>query len=127
MGFEAQLTREIGPRPEWLTQGTWNIAIAGQTGVGKSSVINRLRGLDDMHPESAEVNATGDTTHSPKPYRGQGPFEGVLQCLSLDVGSEPASVVVWPQLPQGTVRPSWQNARMSTLCILDPRPDGIEG
>lgn len=75
---KAQLTQERGPRPEWLPELWWNIGVAGQTGAGKSTIINRFRRLGDRDVGAARVGATDDTTKEPARYPGQGPFEGAL-------------------------------------------------
>ncbi|KAL5005025.1 hypothetical protein ScPMuIL_018481 [Solemya velum] len=45
-----------------------NIGIMGECATGKSTFINRIRGLNDWDQGAAEVG-TGDVTRSPRPYR----------------------------------------------------------
>ena len=45
----------------------FNLAITGQSGVGKSTLINAIRGLDDYHKEAAQIGIT-ECTHNVKGY-----------------------------------------------------------
>ena len=53
-------------RPEWLAPGI-NWAFCGARGVGKSSMINALRGLGARDPGAARVGIT-ECTFVPTPY-----------------------------------------------------------
>lgn len=75
--LQAQLTQEIGERPQGLPHDKHNIAIVGVTGAGKSTLVNRLRGLKTHDPGAAAEGVT-DTTQSPTPYMGLGDFDGAL-------------------------------------------------
>ena len=54
------------PRPDWLTPGM-NWAVCGSSGVGKSSLINKIRGLRANSPGAAPVGVV-ETTVKPTPY-----------------------------------------------------------
>jgi len=55
------------PSPEWLNSRVLNWGVMGRVGVGKSTLINALRGLHARNPEAAPVGV-GHTTRKPKPY-----------------------------------------------------------
>lgn len=52
------------PRPKWLTQleGTINVGVVGNAGVGKSLLVNRLRGVHPGAPGWAAVGVQETTT-----------------------------------------------------------------
>ncbi|CAD7937332.1 unnamed protein product [Amoebophrya sp. A25] len=54
--------------PEWLSTHRINFAVAGAGGVGKSTLINTLRGLKAKDPLAAQVGAK-ETTMEPMDYR----------------------------------------------------------
>uniref|UniRef100_A0A674I8A9 IRG-type G domain-containing protein n=2 Tax=Terrapene triunguis TaxID=2587831 RepID=A0A674I8A9_9SAUR len=53
---------------ELLKKTELNIAITGESGAGKSSFLNALRGLGDEDKESAETGVV-ETTKEPEPYK----------------------------------------------------------
>uniref|UniRef100_A0A7S4SZ33 IRG-type G domain-containing protein n=1 Tax=Alexandrium monilatum TaxID=311494 RepID=A0A7S4SZ33_9DINO len=57
------------PQPEWLgnVEGTLNVAVVGNSGVGKSLLINRLRRLQRQSRDWAEVGVK-ETTKAPTRY-----------------------------------------------------------
>mmetsp|Transcript_155528 Transcript_155528/g.270553 ORF Transcript_155528/g.270553 Transcript_155528/m.270553 type:complete len:444 (+) Transcript_155528:79-1410(+) len=55
------------PSPEWLSTRVLNWGVMGRVGVGKSTLINSLRGLTARDPEAAPVGI-GHTTRRPQPY-----------------------------------------------------------
>lgn len=57
--------------PEWLSTRRINFAVAGSGGVGKSTMINTLRGLKARDPLAAEVGVK-ETTMEPSEYRFPG-------------------------------------------------------
>lgn len=54
------------PRPSWLTPGI-NWTVCGSAGVGKSSMVNKLRGLTPRDPGAAPVGVK-ETTLEPRRY-----------------------------------------------------------
>lgn len=67
---KAEEARRNYPPPPWLkdVEGTLNVAVVGNSGVGKSLLINRLRCLQRNSPEWADVGVQ-ETTKSAKRYR----------------------------------------------------------
>jgi len=60
--------RQTYPRPEWLTTGGCiNVGVTGNSGVGKSSFINSVRGLRAKDPGAADVSPN-ETTKEPAAY-----------------------------------------------------------
>eukprot|EP01062_Namystynia_karyoxenos_P012574 TRINITY_DN14534_c0_g1_i1.p1 TRINITY_DN14534_c0_g1~~TRINITY_DN14534_c0_g1_i1.p1 ORF type:complete len:357 (+),score=62.40 TRINITY_DN14534_c0_g1_i1:103-1071(+) len=59
------------PRPQWLPEKAMNFAVVGQSGVGKSTLINRLRNIPDSHPYAAAVG-TAETTMNSTRYNVPG-------------------------------------------------------
>jgi len=60
------------PCPEWLaTTGQFNWGVVGESGTGKSTLINTLRGLRSWEKERGAVAAVGvvECTLKPHPYR----------------------------------------------------------
>merc|ERR1719321_241370 len=55
------------PRPPWLPNGV-NVAITGQSGTGKSTLINTLRDVPDDAPNAAKTGV-GETTMDANPYK----------------------------------------------------------
>lgn len=55
------------PRPAWLPAGL-NFAVTGQSGVGKSSMINALRGIEDTPCPPAAPVGVGETTDKASGY-----------------------------------------------------------
>lgn len=55
------------PRPEWLPINNLNYGIAGDSGVGKSSLINNFRNKKPNTPGAAKVGIN-QTTVEPTPY-----------------------------------------------------------
>lgn len=55
------------PSPEWLSTRVLNWGVMGRVGVGKSTLINSLRGLTARDPDAAPVGI-GHTTRRPQPY-----------------------------------------------------------
>ena len=55
------------PQPEWLRPEGFKIAVAGESGSGKSSLVNTLRGLHNNHALAAPTGVT-ETTQNPKSY-----------------------------------------------------------
>eukprot|EP00918_Siedleckia_nematoides_P077706 GHVU01169852.1.p1 GENE.GHVU01169852.1~~GHVU01169852.1.p1 ORF type:complete len:263 (+),score=38.14 GHVU01169852.1:185-973(+) len=67
------------PKPYWLLKdgGVLNWAVCGGSGVGKSSLINGLRGAKHGQPGYAKVGET-ETTQVPSPFRWSGNDKVVL-------------------------------------------------
>ena len=63
-GLHGYLQREID---RWQSEEI-NIGIIGASGVGKSTFINRIRGVTKGHPGFAKVGFKGDTTTDKKAY-----------------------------------------------------------
>ncbi|KAG2463610.1 interferon-inducible GTPase 5-like isoform X2 [Polypterus senegalus] len=59
-GFEAVVSR-IKEKNEALENETLKIAVTGESGVGKSALINAMRGLSDGDPGAAEEGSTEQT------------------------------------------------------------------
>lgn len=68
------------PQPDWLSTKVLNWAIMGRVGVGKSTLINALRGLTARSPEAAPVGV-GHTTRRPKVYS----FTGDVAVLTANM------------------------------------------
>eukprot|EP00930_Biecheleria_cincta_P013174 TRINITY_DN11890_c0_g1_i1.p1 TRINITY_DN11890_c0_g1~~TRINITY_DN11890_c0_g1_i1.p1 ORF type:complete len:669 (-),score=110.68 TRINITY_DN11890_c0_g1_i1:204-2018(-) len=68
------------PSPEWLNTRVLNWAVVGCVGVGKSTLINAMRGLNSRSPGAAPVGV-GHTTRKPKPYS----FTGNLAALTRNM------------------------------------------
>lgn len=65
---ECEADRRRYPRPTWLTtEGCINVAVTGNSGVGKSSFINTVRGLRARDPGAADVSPN-ETTMEPRAY-----------------------------------------------------------
>lgn len=65
---ECEEDRRRYPRPTWLTtEGCINVAVTGNSGVGKSSFINTVRGLRARDPGAADVSPN-ETTMEPCAY-----------------------------------------------------------
>lgn len=58
---------KLFPSPDWLSTRVLNWGVMGRVGVGKSTLINSLRGLQARNADAAPVGI-GHTTRSPKPY-----------------------------------------------------------
>lgn len=58
---------KLFPAPDWMSTRVLNWGVMGRVGVGKSTLINALRGLRARSPEAAPVGI-GHTTRQPKPY-----------------------------------------------------------
>lgn len=58
---------KLFPSPDWLSTRVLNWGVMGRVGVGKSTLINSLRGLHPRSSEAAPVGI-GHTTRKPKPY-----------------------------------------------------------
>lgn len=58
---------KLFPSPDWLSTRVLNWGVMGRVGVGKSTLINALRGLHPRNAEAAPVGI-GHTTRKPKPY-----------------------------------------------------------
>lgn len=58
---------KLFPEPAWLSTRVLNWGVMGRVGVGKSTLINALRGLRPRSPDAAPVGI-GHTTRKPKPY-----------------------------------------------------------
>jgi len=75
------------PKPSFLKEkgdGKINVALAGKSGKGKSTLINTIRGLKPNDPNAAKVGAV-ETTTDPAPYS----FPGSEEILLWDLpGSE---------------------------------------
>jgi len=84
---EASLTLGEYPKPSFLNDkgdGKINVALAGKSGKGKSTLINTIRGLKPNDPNAAKVGAV-ETTTDPAPYS----FPGSEEILLWDLpGSE---------------------------------------
>lgn len=65
-----QAQRGEYPQPSWLTDlpGTLNIAVVGNSGVGKSLLINALRGLKDSKSPGWAPVGVKETTFEPEFY-----------------------------------------------------------
>lgn len=62
------------PCPDWLTTlGCINVAVTGNSGVGKSSFINSVRGLRARDPNAADVSPN-ECSMKPTPYQCPGEF-----------------------------------------------------
>ena len=86
---EVRIKRELEdyPEPSFLKEkgdGKINVALAGKSGKGKSTLINTIRGLKPNDPNAAKVGAV-ETTTDPAPYS----FPGSEDILLWDLpGSE---------------------------------------
>lgn len=58
---------KLFPSPDWLSTRVLNWGVMGRVGVGKSTLINALRGLRPRDTDAAPVGI-GHTTRRPKPY-----------------------------------------------------------
>jgi len=58
---------KLFPAPDWMSTRVLNWGVMGRVGVGKSTLINALRGLRPRSPDAAPVGI-GHTTRQPKPY-----------------------------------------------------------
>lgn len=58
---------KLFPSPDWLSTRVLNWGVMGRVGVGKSTLINALRGLHPRATAAAPVGI-GHTTRKPKPY-----------------------------------------------------------
>jgi len=58
---------KLFPSPDWLSTRVLNWGVMGRVGVGKSTLINALRGLHPRSSDAAPVGI-GHTTRRPKPY-----------------------------------------------------------
>lgn len=65
--LEGSLEAKLYPTPEWLSTRVLNWGVMGRVGVGKSTLINSLRGLHPRSPDAAPVGI-GHTTRRPHPY-----------------------------------------------------------
>lgn len=68
------------PSPPWLSTRVLNWGVMGRVGVGKSSLINAIRGLGPRSPEAAAVGI-GHTTKKPRPYS----FGGKMATLTRNM------------------------------------------
>jgi len=85
----AELDLQAYPVPEFLKAtckgGVVNIAITGNSGVGKSSWINAIRKLSPKSPGAALTGVT-ETTTEPQMYKFPGPA-GIVRRMANVVGS----------------------------------------
>ncbi|XP_067403093.1 interferon-inducible GTPase 5-like [Emydura macquarii macquarii] len=65
LSLAAQVVHESD---EWLKKTELNVAITGESGAGKSSFLNALRGMGDENEGSAETGVT-ETTKEPMRYQ----------------------------------------------------------
>lgn len=74
--LQAQIAREW-PRPAWLPQSGVHFGVTGRSGVGKSTLVNAIRGKRPGEPGAAPVGVT-ETTMQPVCYRIEdGPLAGL--------------------------------------------------
>lgn len=63
-----EIEKAVYPKPDWLDIDNFvNWAVAGATGVGKSSLVNAIRGLPIDHKDAAKVGVV-ECTMECKPY-----------------------------------------------------------
>ncbi|ETO09235.1 hypothetical protein RFI_28152 [Reticulomyxa filosa] len=78
-------------RPKWLLSDAINVAVCGGSGVGKSSLVNAIRGLKPGDPKEAKIDVC-ETTNVHQDY----PF-------SFDVNSISVNFSIWDLPGAGTV------------------------
>mmetsp|Transcript_65159 Transcript_65159/g.121464 ORF Transcript_65159/g.121464 Transcript_65159/m.121464 type:complete len:370 (-) Transcript_65159:17-1126(-) len=83
------------PSPNWLNTRVLNWGVIGRVGVGKSSVINALRGLQPGNPGAAPVGI-GHTTRVPRPYNFTGEFASMTQNMARLWDLPGAGTKSWP-------------------------------
>lgn len=77
---EGSLEAQQYPSPDWLSTRVLNWGVMGKVGVGKSSLVNAIRGLQPRSPEAAPVGI-GHTTRRPRPYS----FNGQMATLTRNM------------------------------------------
>jgi len=83
------------PTPSWLTARVLNWGVMGRGNVGKSTLINSIRGLHARSPEAAPVGV-GHTTLRPKPYSFVGEFATLTRNMARLWDLPGASTKDWP-------------------------------
>jgi len=85
------------PSPDWLSTRVLNWAVVGRVGVGKSTLINALRGLRARSPEAAPVGV-GHTTKRPRPYQFVGEVATITRNMARIWDLPGAGTKEWPYL-----------------------------
>jgi len=91
-------------RPDWLPEGNIDIAIVGQSGTGKSSLINALLAVQDGEDGAATVRHTSQGTLEPTSYSYDALFRklpGYSRYLSQS-NDAPYAIKLWDIPGAGT-------------------------
>mmetsp|Transcript_27408 Transcript_27408/g.64008 ORF Transcript_27408/g.64008 Transcript_27408/m.64008 type:complete len:372 (-) Transcript_27408:240-1355(-) len=86
---------EAFPSPGWLNSRVLNWGVVGRAGVGKSSIINAMRGLKPTDEGAAKVGI-GHTTKVPRPYSFTGEFASMTQNMARLWDLPGAGTKAWP-------------------------------
>eukprot|EP00929_Paragymnodinium_shiwhaense_P076465 TRINITY_DN39324_c0_g1_i1.p1 TRINITY_DN39324_c0_g1~~TRINITY_DN39324_c0_g1_i1.p1 ORF type:complete len:604 (-),score=113.01 TRINITY_DN39324_c0_g1_i1:413-2224(-) len=83
------------PAPDWMSTRVLNWGIMGRVGVGKSTLINALRGVTPRNAEAAPVGV-GHTTRRPKPYSFAGDIAQLTRNMARLWDLPGAGTKDWP-------------------------------
>ncbi|CAJ1457016.1 unnamed protein product [Effrenium voratum] len=83
------------PAPAWLNRRVLNWAVVGRVGVGKSTLINTLRGVGPRENGAAPVGV-GHTTKRPKPYSFSGDLAQLTRNMARVWDVPGAGTKDWP-------------------------------
>lgn len=83
------------PIPSWMTSRVLNWAVIGRVGVGKSSLINAIRGLGPRESGAAEVGVV-HTTRVPRPYNFVGDVAALTKNMARLWDLPGAGTTDWP-------------------------------